>query len=97
MINDLRLKNKKVKLSGPVCTVSCLLLFGLWSLVSFSQVTSSIDSTKIKIGAQITYKISVNADANTFVVFPEGQTFSPLEMIDSYPIDTIKNKDKFNL
>jgi hypothetical protein len=97
MINDLRLKNKKVKLSGPVCTVSCLLLFGLWSLVSFSQVTSSIDSTEIKIGAQITYKISVNADANTFVVFPEGQTFSPLEMIESYPIDTIKNKDKFNL
>jgi hypothetical protein len=31
------------------------------------------------------------------VVFPEGQTFLPLEMIESYDIDTTKNKDKYNL
>jgi ATP-dependent Zn protease len=66
-------------------------------LISFSQVTSSIDSTKIKIGAQITYKISVESDPSSLVVFPEGQTFSPLEMIESYAVDTVKNKDKYNL
>jgi hypothetical protein len=66
-------------------------------LVSFSQVTSSIDSTKIKIGAQITYKISVESDPSSLVIFPEGQTFSPLEMIESYAVDTVKNKDKYNL
>lgn len=71
------------------------LVFTSWS--SFSQVTSSIDSTKIKIGAQIIYKISVNTEANSLVVFPEGQSFSPLEMIESYDVDTVKNKDKFNL
>jgi hypothetical protein len=68
----------------------------LFSLFSFSQVTSSIDSTKIKIGEQITYKIQVKADSTDLVVFPEGQTFSPLEMIESYKIDTTKVESKFN-
>ena len=72
-------------------------VFILCSWFSFSQVTSAIDSTKIKIGQQITYKISVETNASDFVVFPEGNSFSPLEVIASYPIDTVKNKDKFNL
>jgi hypothetical protein len=71
--------------------------FCLFSFISFSQVKSSIDSTKIKIGEQIIYKIEVETNVNDLVVFPEGQTFMPLEMVDSYPIDTIKNNDKYNL
>ncbi len=73
------------------------IFFFLFSFTSYSQVKSSIDSTKIKIGEQITYKIEVETSPNKLVVFPEGQTFMPLEMIDSYPVDTIKNKDKYNL
>lgn len=72
------------------------LLF-LCYLFSPAQVTSSIDSTSIKIGEQITYKIEVETDTTTLVIFPEGQTFSPLEMIESYDTDTIKNKDRYNL
>ncbi|WP_445737446.1 BatD family protein [Mariniflexile sp.] len=81
---------------SAVCRLFSIFFF-LSSFFSFSQVTSSIDSTKIKIGAQITYKISVESEPSSLVVFPEGQTFSPLEMIESYAVDTIKNKDKFNL
>src|SRR5690606_5343277 len=73
------------------------ILFCLSSFVSNAQVTSSVDSTKIKIGEQITYKIEVETNPDNLVVFPEGQTFLPLEMIDSYPVDTIKNQDKYNL
>lgn len=86
------------------CSVFCLrpsdifsLVFILCSFVSFSQVSSTIDSTTIKIGEQITYHIQVETDTTDLVVFPEGQTFSPLEMIESYAIDTLKKKDKFNL
>jgi len=71
--------------------------FFLCSLLSFSQVTSAIDSTSIKIGEQITYHIQVETDTTSLVVFPEGQSFSPLEMIESYAVDTLKNKDKYNL
>ncbi len=78
-------------------SVFLFLFFFLFSFLSFSQVKSSIDSTKIKIGAQITYKIQVESDTTDLVVFPEGQSFSPLEMIESYKIDTTKNKAKYNL
>ena len=73
------------------------IVFSLFSFFSFSQVTSTIDSTSIKIGAQITYHIQVETDTTSLVVFPEGQSFSPLEMIESYAVDTLKNKDKYNL
>ena len=72
-------------------------LFSLFPLLSFSQVKSSIDSTKIKIGEQITYKIQVEVDTTDLVVFPEGQTFLPLEMIESYKTDTTFEASKLRL
>ncbi len=76
-----------------VLTVCCFFL----TIASNAQVTSSIDTTKIKIGEQITYKIQVEADTTDLVVFPEGQTFMPLEMIESYKVDTTKNNARFKL
>ncbi|WP_417368759.1 hypothetical protein [Gelidibacter japonicus] len=77
-------------------SVLSFLLF-LFSIFSSAQVKSSIDSTKIKIGEQITYKIEVEADTTDLVVFPEGQTFTPLEMIESYKPDTTRNQATYNL
>ncbi|WP_052143837.1 hypothetical protein [Wocania ichthyoenteri] len=76
---------------------SSFLFFSVSSFLSFAQVTSAIDSTSIKIGEQITYLIQVETDTTSLVVFPEGQTFSPLEMIESYKVDTLKNNDRYNL
>ena len=73
------------------------LFFSLFSFLSFSQVTSSIDSTKIKIGEEILYTINVNADSTDVVVFPEEQTFAPLEMIESYKADTTFEGAKYRL
>ncbi|WP_027879679.1 BatD family protein [Mesoflavibacter zeaxanthinifaciens] len=73
------------------------LIFFLFSFLSFAQVTSSIDSTSIKIGEQITYKIEVETDTTNPVIFPEGQTFMPLEMIESYQPDTTKYDAKYKL
>ncbi|MEW4922145.1 BatD family protein [Algibacter sp. 2305UL17-15] len=104
MINDFRFINKRTSVFGSLFSVFGLpssvilsFLFCLSSFLSFSQVTASIDSTSIKIGEQITYKIQVETDSTNLVVFPEGQTFTPMEMIESYAIDTIKKKDKFSL
>jgi hypothetical protein len=96
---ELRIKNKKTTIISHRSIVYILysIFFFLFSSVSFAQVVSSIDSTKIKIGEQIIYKIEVESHPDELVVFPEGQTFMPLEMVDSYPIDTIKNKEKYNL
>lgn len=80
-------------------TIICLVSSGflLFSFFSFAQVTSTVDTTSIKIGEQITYHIQVETDTTSLVVFPEGQTFSPLEIIESYKTDTLKNKDRYNL
>ncbi|WP_405208747.1 DUF4381 domain-containing protein [Aquimarina sp. LLG6339-5] len=62
-----------------------------------AQVSTSIDSTSIKIGEEIRYKMQVEVDSTEIVIFPEGQTFSPLEVIESYKTDTTKNGNRFNL
>ena len=64
----------------------------LLSISISAQVTSSIDTTAIKIGEQITYKIHVESDTTSLVVFPEGQTFLPLEMIEALPTDTTRHE-----
>lgn len=69
----------------------------LLSLISYGQVTTEIDTTKIRIGEQISYKIKVEADSTALVVFPEGQTFTPLEAIEALKIDTTRKDSKFNL
>ncbi len=96
-IYELKHINKKKTGIGNRALVIFSFFFFLFSLFSFSQVTSTTDVTSIEIGDQITFNVHVETDSTNLVVFPEGQTFTPLEMIESYPIDTIKKQDKFNL
>ena len=93
-IND-RLFAKTTKMLLLRNTLS--IFFFLFSFLSFSQVTSSIDSTSIKIGEEIRYSIEVQVDSTDIVIFPEGQTFAPLEMVESYKIDTTFEQAKFRL
>ncbi|ETN94682.1 BatD family protein [Zhouia amylolytica] len=78
-----------------------LSFFGFGSIAAYSQttpkVTSSIDSTTIKIGEQIQYKIQVETDTSALVMFPEGQTFAPLEVVETSPVDSVIIADKLNL
>lgn len=97
MMHDLQHANNKTSSFKLYASGFWSIFFILFSFVSNAQVSSSIDSTKIKIGAQITYKIQVEADTTDMVVFPEGQTFAPLEMIESYKIDTTKNNASYKL
>ncbi|WP_373057409.1 LPXTG cell wall anchor domain-containing protein [Zunongwangia sp. H14] len=61
------------------------------------QVKAKIDSTNIKIGEQIRYSIQVETDSTDLVVFPEGNTFSPLEVVESMKTDTSRSQDRFRL
>ncbi|MCQ0110864.1 BatD family protein [Zhouia amylolytica] len=78
-----------------------LSFFGFGSIAAYSQttpkVTSRIDSTTIKIGEQIQYKIQVETDTSALVMFPEGQTFAPLEVVETSPVDSVIIADKLNL
>jgi len=69
----------------------------LLSLISYSQVKSTVDTTSVKIGERILYNIRAESDTTDIVIFPEGQTFQPLEMIESFKIDTTKKDVKYHL
>ncbi|WP_262420222.1 BatD family protein [Flagellimonas meishanensis] len=58
------------------------------------RISAKVDTVSIKIGEQIQYKITVEADSTAIVHFPEGQTFSPLETVEALMIDTTKNKGR---
>jgi len=60
-------------------------------------ISSEVDTTYIKIGEQIQFKISVDTDTLAQVIFPEGQTFSPLETVEAYKTDTTKRLDRMTL
>ncbi|OWP78799.1 hypothetical protein BWK62_04115 [Flavobacterium oreochromis] len=76
----------------------CFLLFLLIQTVVHSQsLETKIDTTKNKIGAQFTLSLRVKSNQKTNVVFPKDKTFGSFEVIESYPIDTIKEESKFEL
>lgn len=74
------------------------LLFFLFSFSGIAQeIEASVDSSVVKIGEKITYRISVETDSTNLVVFPEGETFGPLEVVESYPVDTAVSNGDFHL
>ena len=71
------------------------LLFGFLGFAQ--QISSSIDSTQIKIGSQFNLTIKAKVNAKDKVVFPAGKFFGALEILESYPIDTVKNDNQYEL
>ena len=84
---------KRFSSQGVLCVVFCV----LFSLTGAGQVTSSTDSTAIKIGEELRYRIQVDVDSTSLVIFSEEQTFQPLEIINSYPIDSTKKGGYYKL
>ena len=56
---------------------------------------ATIDTTSIKIGEELTYTMTIEADTTDLVVFPEGQQFLPMEVIESYKLDTILDNSRY--
>tara|TARA_R110000868_G_scaffold817_7_gene6045 strand:+ start:3185 stop:4843 length:1659 start_codon:yes stop_codon:yes gene_type:complete len=61
------------------------------------SISSGVDVDSIKIGEQLNFIINVQADSTDQVIFPEGQTFSPLEMVEAFATDTVRENAKITL
>lgn len=61
------------------------------------QVETSIDTTKNKIGAEFKLTLKTVVSSKSNVVFPNPKTIGSLEVIQSYPIDTVKKNDTYEL
>jgi hypothetical protein len=58
---------------------------------------TSIDTTKNKIGAEFKLTIKTSVDTFSKVIFPNLKNIGALEVIHSYPIDTVKKDDRYEL
>jgi hypothetical protein len=80
------------------CSNWGLLFLGLLMTLSLkAQVSAKADTTQIAIGEQIRFEITVETDSTNLVVFPEGQTFMPLELVESLDVDSIRKAEKIKL
>ncbi|MGB5553684.1 MAG: hypothetical protein WBM83_03420 [Flavobacteriaceae bacterium] len=83
------------------CMQCVLLLLFMVGFQGFSQtgpkVSSKVDTTFIKIGEQVRFTVIVEIDSTDQVIFPEGQTFSPLETVEAFATDTTRKKDRLTL
>lgn len=61
------------------------------------EVTASIDRDSLLIGEQIELQLSASADPEALILFPEGQTFYPLEVVNESAIDTLSKRPQLSL
>ena len=92
--------SRKRKVS-QLCRVigGATLLFTALNLQGQSQpeISTSVDTTSIRIGEQIRFTVRVETDSSSVVFFPEGQTFSPLETVEAFKTDTTRKADRILL
>jgi hypothetical protein len=70
----------------------------LFSTSLFAQkVATSIDTTKNRIGAEFKLSFKIAVDTASRVIFPNLRNFGALEVIESYPIDTILKDNRYEL
>ena len=54
-----------------------------------------IDSTSVMIGQKIDYYIKIKSDTLVDIKFSEKPFFLPFEILENYPLDTIKNESDY--
>ncbi|WP_163409980.1 hypothetical protein [Flavobacterium ajazii] len=61
------------------------------------QIETTIDTTKNKIGAEFKLTLKTIVNSKSKVVFPALKNIGPLEVIQSYPVDTVKKDGTYEL
>ena len=97
MLTNFKYTYLKFNISGGLGFLFFISFLFSFAEINAQEVSASIDSTKIKIGEQIKYRIEVKSNPDDLVVFPEGETFSPLELVESLEPDTLREKGNYKL
>jgi hypothetical protein len=61
------------------------------------SLSASIDTARIKIGAEVRLSLRATADTASRVVFPSAKAFGALEVIRSYKVDTVQKGTTYEL
>lgn len=76
---------------------SFLLLMFCQVLAYAQSLETKIDKKKNKIGAQFTLTLTVKGNPSTQVAFSNERFYGGLEVIESYPVDTLKEESQYQL
>lgn len=60
-------------------------------------VQTVVDRSEILMGEEVRLGITVDAAVTDLIIFPEELKFGALEVIESYPVDTIRENDRLRL
>jgi hypothetical protein len=74
-----------------------LMFFSTLVLSQNTKVKTQLDTTQAKIGEEIKITFQTTVDTLSKVVFPEGKFFGSLEILESYPTDTVLVDFKYQL
>ena len=69
-----------------------LVLFSFTSGIGqvYKEILIAVDSTEFKIGEQINIRFQVKGDSLSKIQFPEQPNFAPFELLEIFPLDTIR-------
>ena len=70
-------------------------LIGVTTSIMSQELVTSIDSTSIFIGEEITYKLEIHSDTLAQIKFPESESFIPMEVLKIHDSDTIISNEKY--
>ena len=87
-INGLTYNFLKIKFLG-------LFFFALFNQLNAQEASSFVDTTSIRIGEQINYKINIKLDSLDEINFPKAKDFAPFELINEFKVDTNYLDKKF--
>ena len=56
----------------------------------YEEILIAVDSTEFKIGEQINIRFQVKGDSLSKIQFPKQPNFAPFELLEIFPLDTIR-------
>ncbi|MGJ8683095.1 MAG: hypothetical protein ACSHWW_00630 [Nonlabens sp.] len=75
-----------------------IIFFGCLFIAQAQQpVQTVVDRNEILMGEEVKLGITVEAATSDLVIFPEQAKFGAMEVIESYPVDTIRENDRLKL
>ena len=74
-----------------------LVLFSFTSGIGqvYKEILIAVDSTEFKIGEQINIRFQVKRDSLSKIQFPEQPNFAPFEILEIFPLDTIRSQTHY--
>ena len=61
----------------------------------YEEILIAVDSTEFKIGEQINIRFQVKRDSLSKIQFPEQPNFAPFEILEIFPLDTIRSQTHY--